>query len=248
MIRVEHSGPRLDVILADPDRRNAMTPATWRTLAEIATAPPTGTRVIVIRAEGNSFSAGLDRRVMTGEVSPGLADIAALADREMDTLISGFQDGFTTWRHGDAIVIAAVQGYAIGAGFQLALAADIRIAAEDAQFSMRETSLGMVPDLAGTEPLLDLVGYSRAMEICLTGRMVPADEALRLGLVNAVASLDSLHATVDALVESILAQPDSSVRATKRLLAHAVNVEREEQRVRERHAQRDLLRALLSQK
>lgn len=245
MIRVEHAGPRLDVILAEPERLNAQTAATWRTLAEIAAKPPEGTRVIVVRAEGPSFSAGLDRRVMTGEISPGLAEIAALPDAEMDELIASFQEGFTAWRQSDAITIAAVQGYAIGAGFQLALAADIRIAAQDAQFAMRETSLGMVPDLAGTEPLLDLVGYGRALEICITGRMVPADEALHIGLVNAVVPLDSLSAAVDQAVAAILGAPDAAVRATKRLLAAEVNRRRDEQRRRERAEQRDLLRLLL---
>lgn len=236
------------MILAEPERLNAMTASTWSTLAEIGANPPEGTRVIVIRAEGPSFSAGLDRRVMTGEVSPGLAEIAAQSDRDMDQLIASFQEGFTTWRAGSAIVIAAVQGYAIGAGFQLALAADLRIAATDASFAMRETSLGLVPDLAGTEPLLDIVGYSRALEICITGRMINADEALRLGLVNAVAPLAELSATVDATVAAILAMPASAVAATKAVLAHRVNAERDEQRAHERAAQRDLLRALLAQK
>jgi enoyl-CoA hydratase/carnithine racemase len=245
VIRVEHSGPRLDVILADPDRLNAMSAATWRTLAQIASTPPEGTRVIVIRAEGRSFSAGLDRRVFSGEVAPNLAEMATMSDAEIDALISDFQTGFTMWRECDAITIVAVQGYAIGAGFQLALAADLRIAADDAQFAMRETSLGLVPDLAGTEPLLDLVGYSRALEICVSGRMVAATEALEWGLVNAVAPADDLLKVVDQFVEAILAAPESSVRATKRLLAARVNDAREDQRRRERVEQRALLRAIV---
>lgn len=245
MIRIEHAGPRLDVILADPERLNAMSGSTWRTLAEIGAAPPEGTRVIVLRADGPSFSAGLDRRVMTGQIKPGLAELAALGDRKLDEVIASYQEGFTIWRESEAIVIAAIQGYAIGAGFQLALAADLRIAAEDAQFAMRETSLGLVPDLAGTEPLLDLVGYSRALEICVSGRMVPAAEALALGIVSATAPVDSLMSVVDATVDAILAMPDSSVRATKRVLAKVANERRDDQRAIERAAQGDLLRALI---
>ena len=67
-----------------------------------------------------------------------------------------------------------MQGYAIGAGFQLALACDLRVLADDAQLSMKETSLGLVPDLTGTKPLVEAVGYSRALEICTTGRLVGA--------------------------------------------------------------------------
>ena len=77
-----------------------------------------------------------------------------------------------------------MQGHAIGAGFQLALACDLRVVAEDVSFAMRETSLGLVPDLAGTEPLVACVGYARALEICATGRAVRADEAVRLGLAQ----------------------------------------------------------------
>ncbi len=70
-----------------------------------------------------------------------------------------------------------MQGYAIGAGFQLALACDLRVLADDARFTMREPALGLVPDLTGTKPLVELVGYSRALEICATARWVAADEA-----------------------------------------------------------------------
>ena len=70
-----------------------------------------------------------------------------------------------------------MQGHAIGAGFQLALACDLRVLAEDAQFSMAEVTLGLVPDLGGTKRLVELVGYARALEICVTGRRVGAAEA-----------------------------------------------------------------------
>ncbi len=70
-----------------------------------------------------------------------------------------------------------MQGHAIGAGFQLALACDLRVLAEDARFSMAEVTLGLVPDLAGTKRLVELVGYARALEICATGRRIDATEA-----------------------------------------------------------------------
>ena len=82
------------------------------------------------------------------------------------------------------------------------------------------------------------------MEICLSGRMVAADEALRLGLVTTVTPVDQLSATVDAMVDNILAQPGSSVRATKTVLSYRVSRDREEQRAIERNAQRGLLRGL----
>ncbi len=94
--------------------------------------------------------------------------------------IAGYQAGYRWLRNPRFVSIAAVQGHAIGAGFQLALACDLRILADDAKLCMKEPALGLVPDLTGTKPLVDIVGLARAIEICLTARMVGADEAAEL--------------------------------------------------------------------
>ena len=91
-------------------------------------------------------------------------------------------------------------GYAIGAGFQLALSCDLRVVADDAQFCMKESALGLVPDLTGTKPLVESVGYARALEICATARMVGAAEAVDIGLALAAVPADELDATVADLV------------------------------------------------
>ena len=97
------------------------------------------------------------------------------------------------WTSRPALVsVAAVQGHAIGAGFQLALGADLRILSSDASFSMAEATLGLVPDLTGTSTLVELVGYSRAVELCLTGRAVGAAEAVATGLANVAVPRDQL--------------------------------------------------------
>ncbi len=90
----------------------------------------------------------------------------------MDAEIAFYQKAFSWWRECDAITVAAVQGHAVGAGFQLALGCDLRVVADDVAFAMKETSLGLVPDLAGTWPLVEAVGYARALEICVSGRSV----------------------------------------------------------------------------
>jgi enoyl-CoA hydratase/carnithine racemase len=228
------------VTLAAPERRNAQVPATWLALAEIGRSLPGDVRVVVLRAEGPSFSAGLDRRIFAGESvdgSPSITDMAALPASQLEQLIEGFQAGFTWWRRPDIVSVAAVQGHAVGAGFQLALACDLRILAADGMLSMRETSLGLVPDLAGTQPLVDIVGYARALEICLTGRWVDAAEAQATGLANLVVDGSQLDAAVDDLVAALLAAPRNAVVETKALLAGVRGRSPDEQLRAEREAQ-----------
>ena len=173
-----------------------------------------------------------------------LLDLAALEPAALDATIATFQEAFTWWRDERIVSVAAVHGHAVGAGFQLALACDLRVLAEDARFSMRETSLGLVPDLGGTGPLVDLVGYPRALEICATGRWVDAAEAARTGLAELVVPPADLDATTRDLAAAILAAPADAVRETKALLRAATTRGYDEQRAAERAAQGRRLRAL----
>jgi enoyl-CoA hydratase/carnithine racemase len=218
----------------------------WAALAEVGAALTPEIRVVVLSGEGSSFSAGLDRRLLSPEGVEGedfdlqSRDDAAAADR-----IGVFQAGFTWLRNPAFVSIAAVQGHAIGAGFQLALACDIRIAAEDAQFCMFEPALGLVPDLAGTQLLLDAVGYARALEICATARRVGAAEAERIGLVNMSVPGDELVSAVNDLVAALSTTNRDAVNATKQLLLGARDRDYDTQRRAEREAQVQRLRALL---
>ncbi|WP_329408526.1 enoyl-CoA hydratase/isomerase family protein [Streptomyces sp. NBC_00704] len=235
------------VTLTNPAKRNAQSPAMWRALAEAGRLVPGSVRVVVLRGEGKSFSAGLDRQMFTPEGiegEPSFIDLARSGDAELDAAIAGFQEGFTWWRRNDVVSIAAVQGHAIGAGFQLALACDLRVVADDVQFAMRETSLGLVPDLTGTHPLVSLVGYGRAVEICVTGRFVHAEEAVSSGLANAAVPAADLDTTVRDLAASILAAPREAVIETKALLRGAGDRTYDEQRAAERAAQGRRLRDL----
>ena len=247
-LRLEHTGRRADVVLSVPDRRNAQTPATWRALAAVGAWLWDRADVVVLRGQGTSFSAGLDRRAFTPDGipgEPGLFQLAGLDDAELDARIASYQDGFTIWSAAPFVSMAAVQGHAVGAGFQLALACDLRLAADDAQFAMREPSLGLVPDLGGTGPLVAAVGYPRALEICATGRWVSAEEAARLGLVQTVVAADQLLREVDRWVDLLLAAPAAAVRATKPLLRDAASRDPDAQRAAERKAQAGRLRALV---
>ncbi|SDO99011.1 Enoyl-CoA hydratase/carnithine racemase [Pedococcus dokdonensis] len=246
-LSVARDGAVLTVTLTNAARRNAQTPSLWLALADLATTLDPDVRVVVLRGEGQSFSAGLDRAMLAPGGVPGETDMVAMAagsaEEAADT-IEGFQRGFSAWAEVPAVVVAAVQGHAIGAGFQLALAADLRVVAEDVQLAMRETSLGLVPDLGGTGPLVSLVGLSRALEICATGRFVGAAEAVAIGLANVAVPLEALEATTADLVAALLAAPDGALRELKPLLRSAVGSDRDAQLRRERAAQGRLLHGI----
>jgi enoyl-CoA hydratase/carnithine racemase len=231
---VEHDGPVATVTLDRPEVRNAQSPAMWEALRRFSRELSGETRIVVVRGEGASFSAGLDLNVVRGGM---LAEMAALPPDEAADRIGQFQEAFSFLRRPDLITIAAVQGHAIGAGFQLALACDLRIAANDVAFAMAEVKLGLVPDLTGTKRLVELVGYGRALELCATGRRVDAAEASRIGLVNLVVEPGELIAATADLVAALLAGVRDAVVEIKALLLGAAERSYEQQQRAEREAQ-----------
>jgi enoyl-CoA hydratase/carnithine racemase len=239
-LRLAVDGAVATITLARPQRRNALTFSTWRTLARIGDSLPDDVRVVVVQAEGPAFSAGIDLRLFTAEGVPG-EDAPGPRDEEF---IQGLQAGYLWLRRPGIVSIAAVQGHAIGGGFQLALACDLRVVADDVKFAMKEPALGIVPDLTGTKPLVDIVGVPRALELCLTARTVHAEEAARLGLAELVVPLDELGKAVEDLVAAVLTIRRSTAEATKRLLRAAPENTLEEQAAAERREQVALLREL----
>jgi enoyl-CoA hydratase/carnithine racemase len=224
-VRLDRDGPVATVTLSRPHVLNAQTPALWRELRRIGNELPGDVRVVVVTGEGRAFSAGLDlNAVSAGPDDHGsFAHLATLGDEEASAAIAGFQEAFDWLRRPDLISIAAVRGHAIGAGFQLALACDLRVCAEDAKFSMAEVTLGLVPDLGGTKRLVELVGYSRALELCVTGRRVAAAEAERIGLATSVVPGDDLDKAVADLTAQILAHRRDAVIEIKALMAAAAS-------------------------
>ncbi len=248
MLRVEQSGSVLTITLDRPERRNSQVPSLWSALAEVGAGLDPTVRVVVVRAEGPSFSAGLDRAMLTPQGAPGEPSVLALAAGAGGALVEAiaqFQRGFAIWAEVPAITIAAVQGHAIGAGFQLALACDLRVVADDVAFAMRETSLGLVPDLAGTSSLVRSVGYARALEICATGRFVGAQEAVAIGLASVAVPREDLDVAARDLADAILQAPQAAVRELKPLLRNAIDVSPKDQLKAEREAQARLLTAMV---
>ena len=240
-LRYDVDGVVATITLDRPEVRNAQTPLMWRTLAALGAELPEEVRVVLVRGAGHSFSAGLDRTMLdpagSGDDVESVAGLITRSDEEISATVDDFQRGFTFLRDPRFISIAVVQGYAIGAGFQLALACDLRVVADDVQFSMKEAALGLVPDLTGTKPLVESVGYARALEICATSRMVGAAEAVEIGLATVACPAGELDATVADLAGALTAALPGAVRETKALLLGAAGRSLEEQRRLEREAQ-----------
>mgnify|MGYP006276897823 CR=1 FL=1 len=244
-VRATQEGALLRLTLATPDTRNAQTPALWRRLAEVGQNLPPEIRVILIDADGPSFSAGLDRRMFTPTGVPGehtFLDLASASPEVADGWISEFQSAFTWQGNCAAVTIAAVHGHAIGAGFQLALACDLIVAANDVQFAMREVPLGLIPDLGGSQRLAQLVGPQRALLACATGSTINAEMAAQWGLaIPCLPGLD-LEGTAMTIIDQLLSVPQSSLRAIKVLMHQALGRSRADQLSLERTLQLDLLR------
>jgi enoyl-CoA hydratase/carnithine racemase len=249
-LRLDISDAVATVTLSRPERRNAMTPAVWRGLAAIGADLPPGVRVVVVRGAGPSFCSGIDLRMFSavkgeGEVG-GETPPPTAADPGFESWIASNQEGYLWLRDPRIVSIAAVQGHAIGAGFQLALACDLRVLADDAKLCMKEPALGLVPDLTGTKPLVDIVGLPRAIELCLTARTVSAREASELGLAELLVPAADLDGAVADLTAALLEIDADTARATKRLLVQAGANTLDQQAAAERSAQAALLRDRLA--
>lgn len=243
---LHQDGPVATITLNRPEVRNAQTPRLWAGLARVLEALGPETRVVVLRGAGGTFSAGLDLSLL----DPGKADVEGSLIRTVERddqgvidAIGEFQRPFALLADARYLTVAVVEGHAIGAGFQLALCCDLRVVAEEARLCMKEPALGLVPDLVGTKPLVEAVGYARALEICATARVLSGVEAGAIGLAQVVVPAVELDAAVADLTAALTAHSHPAVSATKALLRAAPARTLDEQRLAERTAQVPLLRA-----
>lgn len=209
------------VCLNRPEKKNAWTLEMFDMLAEASEtlAGDQSLRAVILTGAGGSFSSGLDFSVF-GEFATRLDEIKAEMLNPPDGNPSNrFQRPVTGWQHLRVPVIAAVEGVCYGAGFQLALAADFRISAPDASFSIMEAKWGLVPDMGISQGLPKLMRADRAKELMMTARVVAAPEALDLGLVSRLAG-DPL-AGARELAQSLMRQSPDALAAAKRLVEEA---------------------------
>lgn len=212
-VRVELADHVATVTMVRGAKHNALDAGMFEGLVAAAgrlrTEP--GVRAVVLHGEGKSFCSGLDvASFMTGPMS--LDDLVAREDGQIANVA---QRAATDWAAVPAPVIAAIHGNCFGGGLQIALGADLRIAAPDARLSVMEVKWGLVPDMGITQTLPRLLGIDRAKELTFTGRGVSGTEAERLGLITAVA--DEPLAAALALAADIAARSPDAVRAAKRL-------------------------------
>lgn len=205
-IVVERHGRVGLIRLNRPEKLNALSSAVFAELNPILAAQEADDAVgaIVLTGSGRAFAAGADIAEMQK-----LEDYAAVADSDF---ISGLWEAIPNCRKP---VIAAVNGFALGGGCELAMMCDIIVAARSAQFAQPEIKLGILPGAGGTQRLTRAVGKAKAMELCLTGRMFSADEAERIGLVAAVVDDDRLLEEALAMATTIASYSLPVVRLAK---------------------------------
>jgi len=215
-VRIEIDDHVAVVTLARPEKHNALDLAMFEAIGDVLErlAGERGVRAVVLHGEGPSFCSGLDAvSVMsTGEGLQGLIE------RLREDPPNWFQRVAFGWTQLPMPVIAAVHGTCFGGGLQIALAADIRIAADTAKLAPVFTRRGVLPESGGTWYLPRLLGWARAAEVAFTGRVLEAKECLDLGLVNQVVGADGLMEAIRAMASEIVANAPLAVQATKRLM------------------------------
>ena len=187
-----------------PDARNALSPELMEELAAALESldPDPDVRCFVIAGSDDAFAAG--------------ADIRAMSERSFQEALRHPAAGF--WRRLAAVktpMVAAVSGWALGGGCELALACDAIVASETAQLGQPETTLGIIPGGGGAQRLARVLGKQRAMELVLTGRRIPAAEARELGLVNEVAPAGEWLERAVELAQTIASRPPIAARLAK---------------------------------
>jgi enoyl-CoA hydratase len=211
LILIETSGAVATITLNRPKALNALSPDLMAELAGVIEAldADDGVRCVVLTGGPRVFAAG--------------ADIKAMAERTPASMLEA--RSFATWgriRRCRKPIIAAVSGYALGGGCELAMQCDLIVASETAQFGQPEINIGIMPGAGGTQRLARAIGPYRAMELVLTGRMLSAREAHAAGLVNRVAPVEGFLFEAQRLAAEVAARAPVAVRLAREALRYGV--------------------------
>ncbi len=207
------------VTLNRPTALNALSSALRRDLKQCFTdlQASRGVRLVVMTGAGRAFCAGAD-------IKEWREPSSAVEDREHRQQL----DFWEAMSRCEQPIIAAINGYALGGGCELAMCCDIRIASEQAQLGLTEVTLGIIPGGGGTQRLPRLIGRGKALELILTGKRLAAHEALRLGLVEQVVPHDHLMVAVEELVQTIISRAPLAVKFAKEAIVRGLELPLEE--------------------
>ena len=226
-----------EVMLDRPDKLNALDLDTFHALDEAARslADEASVRAVVLHGAGENFCAGLDLGVMQGEADIGAAMLQPVAGSPANL----FQRAAYAWRELPMPVICALQGVTYGGGFQIAMGADLRYAAPATQFSVMESKWGLIPDMAISATLRNILPPDRVKELAWTARVFDVTEALHLGIVTAV--VDDPLAAARQMAGDLRNRSPDAIRGIKRLVNSAWQCSEQEALVLEAQLQLGLL-------
>lgn len=214
-VRLERDGPVATVVLCRPEKMNAWGWESARQLAAVADEIrfDADVRVVVLRAEGKAFCAGVDLGMPEDRVT-GRSPAEKI--RNYYEKFRWVHERFAVLVHLPQPVIAAIQGYCLGAGLEVAMMCDLRIAADDARFDLREAKVGVSIDAGGDMRLVNAIGPGKVKLLAMTGRRIDAATALDWGIVEEVVPLDDLVPHAHALADEIAANAPLAVQGIKR--------------------------------
>jgi enoyl-CoA hydratase/carnithine racemase len=221
-LRLERDGHVGRLVLNRPDKLNSFTIEMWRELRELGQAllaDPEDLRALIVIGAGRAFSSGIDTTVFTGGSQDGGASGPDEGTRHETPMVDGImrtQESFSWLEVAPFATIAAVRGYALGAGLQIALACDIRVFAHGVSVGLLEHKYGIIPDLGGTQRLPRLVGPGKAKEMIFTSARIDGHESFRIGLCEQLVPDEELDETASGLAKKIAAQPPLAIREAKR--------------------------------
>ncbi|HLI80965.1 MAG TPA: enoyl-CoA hydratase/isomerase family protein [Candidatus Binataceae bacterium] len=219
VIKVRIDGDIAYLALNRPEKRNAINSDILRALPEaLAEVDRREVRAVILYGEGAAFSAGIDFTSLASDTGApkGAGDGPDLI--RFRRFVHGSQMSLDALERIEKPVIAALHGYVGGLGLELALACDARIAATGTKLGMPETRVGLVPDVGGTTRLTRTVGYARAKELIMTARLIDAEEAERIGLVNRVVAVGAHIAAAEELAREIARNAPLAVGLAKRII------------------------------
>jgi enoyl-CoA hydratase len=206
LIRISEKDGISLVTISRPEAMNALNSEFFREFKDYLINLASDVQAIIITGEGKAFVAGAD-----------IAEMSEMTSEQALEFSKTGQEVFRMLQELDIPVIAAVNGYALGGGCELAMACDIRLAGNKAKFGQPEVNLGLIPGYAGTQRMPRLVGLGNALYYLMTGDYMNAEEALRIGLVQKVVETESLLDEASALAEKIISKGPSAVAKVKKV-------------------------------